>query len=776
MPRATQHIAAAAALLTATLAAADSVRMATSATPLAATSTHLLAADLTGDGRDEIIVFYASPNRYQVFSHDLTAGPTPGSPVTLLGSAISAVKKADLNADGLVDFVVVASDINQIMVLLNNGDGTLSPSPDSPIPSSDSLNALTIADHNRDGIPDILIAGHRTFLVYPGTGGGRFAYPSKYATETTAAISSMVYADIRAPGQPTLALLTPSAVQFYHPQGNRYVLAQSFPVSAGVDLHVTPTTTGGTPSLVMPITARPGAYVIRYEPSTNVYYGNLFPETSPAGISSHAAITPLGHSPLKIAFARTSGQAIVLTNNTAFTGSFELIDDPVLALDQGRRVTFANLRGNGHYDLVYTAGNPESLITIVSDENGNSAHNGTVQSFSDTPSRITPDPTSPHTPCRFWINGNTNPRRTAVDYEQDRFFIGSQPVTGLADPTVVDRAFADINGDGLLDSITHGSRGASSYHLAWQFQNPDGSFQPQMSTFITSTATRNLEIADFNNDGWPDAALLGTDNRVRILLGNGNGFTPHAAFIISNTTTTRSLIAADFDGDGNIDLACSNGSAGGSAAQIIYGRGDGSFELPVSHPIAQSMGASLGKSYARTADINRDGLPDLIFFGATTSVLLSAGHRQYLPFESLPGGQNPVAVNVADFDNDGFPDIASTYWGFTTIFYRTMEGYLRNTERIIHASNMQDMTVADVNHDGLPDLIYTATGSLGIITNQSSEFCVQDYKPDGQIDFFDVTTFLSDFNTQHPFADLNGDGVFNFFDLVAYLRIFANGC
>ena len=48
--------------------------------------------------------------------------------------------------------------------------------------------------------------------------------------------------------------------------------------------------------------------------------------------------------------------------------------------------------------------------------------------------------------------------------------------------------------------------------------------------------------------------------------------------------------------------------------------------------------------------------------------------------------------------------------------------------------------------------------------------------PFGELNFFDVSAFLSAFNAMDPAADLNGDGMFNFFDVSAFLSAFNAGC
>lgn len=55
--------------------------------------------------------------------------------------------------------------------------------------------------------------------------------------------------------------------------------------------------------------------------------------------------------------------------------------------------------------------------------------------------------------------------------------------------------------------------------------------------------------------------------------------------------------------------------------------------------------------------------------------------------------------------------------------------------------------------------------------------CAADADGNGIVNFFDVTTFLDQFNNQSPAADLAApQGVFNFFDVTAFIAAFNAGC
>ena len=54
--------------------------------------------------------------------------------------------------------------------------------------------------------------------------------------------------------------------------------------------------------------------------------------------------------------------------------------------------------------------------------------------------------------------------------------------------------------------------------------------------------------------------------------------------------------------------------------------------------------------------------------------------------------------------------------------------------------------------------------------------CDVDFSGDGTLNFFDVSAFLSLFNSQDVRGDLNNDGNFNFFDISIFLSLFTQAC
>ena len=81
-----------------------------------------------------------------------------------------------------------------------------------------------------------------------------------------------------------------------------------------------------------------------------------------------------------------------------------------------------------------------------------------------------------------------------------------------------------------------------------------------------------------------------------------------------------------------------------------------------------------------------------------------------------------------------------------------------------------------------PDTIDTGSGAAPIADIGAIEFqpesvvCIADLTGDGQLDFFDVSAFLTAYQGGDAQADLNDDGLFNFFDVSVFLSAYGAGC
>jgi hypothetical protein len=143
---------------------------------------------------------------------------------------------------------------------------------------------------------------------------------------------------------------------------------------------------------------------------------------------------------------------------------------------------------------------------------------------------------------------------------------------------------------------------------------------------------------------------------VAISLGNGDGtFTQASGSPISLGQSLSTIVTADFNSDGELDLAVTD--SGGNAVIIMLGNGDGTFGAPTTIPVGSGPDAIIA------ADFNNDGKPDLAvanYGDGTITLLLGNGDGTFTRAAGSPYavGNGPFQIAAADFNGDGKLDLA----------------------------------------------------------------------------------------------------------------------
>jgi len=228
------------------------------------------------------------------------------------------------------------------------------------------------------------------------------------------------------------------------------------------------------------------------------------------------------------------------------------------------------------------------------------------------------------------------------------------PVTVFTGHPAIQVNAADVNGDGLPDLIlTNHSRISVMINLG------AGKFAPAVFYPAGPDVARSVVVGDFNKDGAPDVAVVRNDRRVEVLLGqkDAQGI-PTGAFgppvVVSQTSVEPTYgVAGDFNGDGNLDIAVVNSEFRVAPITVLLGNGDGTFQ-----PKRSLFGGNFVDAIA-SADLNGDGVPDLITSSFTSNMRVYAGNGDgtFGPEASYVGGRFGEFMTTADLNGDGLPDV-----------------------------------------------------------------------------------------------------------------------
>lgn len=351
----------------------------------------------------------------------------------------------------------------------------------------------------------------------------------------------------------------------------------------------------------------------------------------------------------------------------------------------------------------------------------------------------------------------------AETFPNPRFIPASSDPTGIY--------IADINNDGRPDIIY------GNYHYGEPFgtvrtehvllAQPDGSYQALPAIPLTANTRADCFPLDVNGDRKIDLVCSeyttqtsGTTSYsyyARTLLGNGDGtFQPG---IISSFGAGQGFVAfdaADFNHDGNIDIAVSiTDASGGISNRILLGDGTGRFTVAP----APAVGF-----YFSLGDVNNDGWTDFIDPSGPFAALNK--HDGTFTTRTDPTLYGVDCIS-GDVDNDGKLDVVCNYWNSSSGIVAVrgngdgtydVANPVRTTPSI-PTDVGRLVKLIDLNHDGLLDVVSFSSNGLTVFMGK------------GNLQFNDAVRYnlpggSDQFYLQHPNAigDLNGDGNY---DIVA---------
>ena len=325
----------------------------------------------------------------------------------------------------------------------------------------------------------------------------------------------------------------------------------------------------------------------------------------------------------------------------------------------------------------------------------------------------------------------------------------------------------DVNGDGHGDVIFVSQTGIGILLGSSSGQLAAGKSIGSLGSFL-------LVAGDLNKDGVMDLAVADRHSApcVNVYFGNGNGtFKAPTTYSVGNNSV--SLIAGDFFGRGNLDLATfDNGDA---SLTLLQNTGNGYFQ-------AATVTRSVNATGIVAGDFNRDGKQDVAVVNTptcatpckgTVTVFPGSGSNFFNPGKSYPIGMHGSAIAAGDLNGDSIADlvVVNSVAGDaidTSILLGNADGTFKAAHNYTLGSRSNEFYLVDVNHDGHLDLLTAGGIALGkgdgtfgtrkpfpnFSFGPTMHFAVGDVNSDGNSDVVAVTSGTCTMTMQV----LQGDG------------------
>ena len=711
----------------------------------------VVVGDFNGDGKADLATasFGSSTVSVLLGNGNATFQTPVGYPIP--GKAVW-LAVGDFNQDGYTDLVTANPNIadpasnafsNNVSVLLSLGaSGSFQPAVSYP--SGLNPQSVAVGDFNGDGIADIVVgnAGSPNVSILPGRIDGSFqtavSFPSGLRPY------SVAVGDFNGDGKADLAFAAITADA-----------SQAFFLEVILGTNVNLTATAGTPqSTVIGTAFSNPLQVVVQDSGTPVAGATVTFTTSASGpgavLSSPTAVTNAsGVASVNATANGTGGSYTVTATYQGLSAPFSLTN--LVGPPSSLAVSPATLQSAAlgtafpkalKVTLTDSAGNPASGVTVTFSVPASGASavlsNTTVLTNAAGVASVTA--TANITVGAYTVTvsaaGLSNTFLLANVSTASVALTASSNQSNFGAPVTLTATITPANATGRImffDGVTIlGTRPLSSGTVS-------------IVTTLLPAGVRKL-TAFYNGDA---NFFSATSNAIAqtVKTVGGVGFFPGTPVSIAPAAPT-SVVVGDFNGDGKADIALPGGRTGPSTVTVALGKGDGTFQTPVSFPVGG------GPSAVAVGDFNGDGIADLAVTNSTTnnvSILLGNGDGTFSPAVNyLAGAASPIAIAVGDFNGDGKADLLIG-GAAVTILPGNGDGTFGSPVSLAGLSNATSMVVADFNGDGKAD--------LGIWVLSSSNLQILLGNGDGTFQTapasFTLSTGLSVSLTA---ADLNGDG------------------
>lgn len=660
----------------------------------------LAKGDLNNDGRPDVVScnFNSTAGQQITVMLNTGSGTFTGTAFRNFagGSNVNDIALGDFNKDGNLDAVVCSQTNVNFSLLTGDGMGNLA----APVSfaAGDVPEGIAIGDMNKDNNLDVLVSNRGTpadLRIYAGNGAGGFSAPTVIPI---ANIGDVTVADFNKDSNPDFAAFVNGDVQVWsgNGSGTAFTLHQTITaVGFDDDIDVADLNNDGamdiytsagyilnngtgtfTPSVAL--INPPGEEMIAGDvnndgnpdlvqtdynahfPNTRIYLGN-----GAGGFTMLAKFETFVYAlGLQILDVNNDGKMDIVGVGT--DGSLKRAD--ILIGD-----------GTGYFDSVIkypVAANPIDMVK------GDFNEDGKIDIAL----------------CHYAASNNVSLYR---GQGQGRFNSTATYSAGQFPRQIIT---LDYNKDTHADLVTLNEGTSSSISIFTG--NGAGQFTLLTSIGVTATFGR-ITAADFNNDTHTDFVVSGgtAANVITLITGTGSGF--NAPAMINVSAEIYDVKAADFDGNGNQDVAAT--FTNDSKFGVLFGNGAGAF--------TEGPKYNAPRELIEVHDLNNDSKPDvMVHSGSTTGqdMMINDGTGNFTASVFSP----PLSLRglgYADMDGDGIRDLVvgsqnsiSSSSGLHRIYKGSASGTFGTLIYTKQYSGGSSLVTHDVNEDGKMDIITTS--------------------------------------------------------------------
>ena len=718
----------------------------------------IAVGDLNDDDRQDIVVAnYGTDNIGLFFGIGNGTFSNQTTYSTGSNSGPYSIAIFDLNNDTHLDIAVVYADSHYIAVLLGYGNGSFAKSTLYKTGEDSRPIFIAIADFSTDNKPDITVLnnGSNSVMLLFGYGNGTFANPLTYSTGPHSSPSSIGVGDFNNDNQLDVIIA--------NQENNNIKIFNS---------HSQQNFSSGTIFSTDDSVGRSGisrrSVDMSSDPSTltidNVNNNSQSDITTASYRTNNADVS------LEDDNSKFSRQTVNYTDADDLNDNHQSDDGAILSRQKtksirSRRysiedtlcsmcVVVSDFDNDGQPDIAITNYLENNVGILLGYGNG---------SFANPIILATSDWSGPIAISAGDFNNDSCLDIVVANYDMHNIgiFLGHgngefQPqvpysINGAYGPLSL--SIGDSDNDGRLDIFVAYDW---SSNVAVFLGHGDGTFSHKIIYYTGSNSQLSSIItADFDKDGRLDVAVAVLSmNKVDFLFGSGNGtFQRQKSFFTVAYSIPNSLAAGDFNNDGNVDIVVSDTEPEHEHLLILLGKGDGDFFI---HSKYASKINSLLCSIV-IGNFNNDSLLDIIVANSDAKqvgVFFGYGDGTFTSLTSYPTNNInvPISIAVGDFNSDNRTDLAvadyqspivGIFLAYIDVSFVDRTTYFTGT-----AASPAGMVVRDFTNDGQLDVVVGNDGTHDIdilINNGKGQFSMQTaYSADST--FYPTFIIAYDFN------------------------------